>query len=230
MRRNFFTGNDVLDFNRYYNGREEPPIFRKQHIDLKNKLFIPVDDLGLLKLSKNPQEDVILHHFVKDNRQNKFVFGEKPPLELFQKVYAVTSSDLSVDSRRSFELFNLGNILKAHINANLIQNEFDLLAILTLIWGANPETYKWAFGNVEKGSIVAVSSQAVEDVEVFKKGFTRAVEMIEPENICWYGTVYDWVGQYYDVSRIVKMQTRTQLIRQKQIIKENQNCFDLFSA
>lgn len=215
MKKDFPTGNDVLDFNRYYNGREEPPIFRKQYIDLKNKLFVPVDDLGLLQLSKNPQEEVILHHFVNDRRQNKFVFGEKPPLELFQKVYAVTSSDLSVDSARSYELFNLGNILKSRINANRLQNEFELLVILTLIWGANPETYKWAFGNVEKGSIVAVSSQAVEDIEVFKKGFIRAVEMIEPENICWYGTVYDWVAKYYDVSKIVKMQTRTQLIRHK---------------
>ena len=230
MKKDFSTGNDVLDFNRYYNGREEPPIFRKQYIDLQNKLFVPVDDLGLLQLSKNPQEEVILHHFVNDRRQNKFVFSEKPPLELFQKVYAVTSSDLSVDSEMSFELFNLGNILKARINANRLQNEFDFLVILTLIWGANSETYKWAFGNIEKGSIVAVSSQAVEDIEVFKKGFIRAVEMIEPENICWYGTAYDWVSEYYDVSKIVKMQTRTQLIRHKKMIEMAKNQKELFSA
>ena len=70
------------------------------------------------------------------------------------------------------------------------QNEFGLLVILTLIWGSK-ETFDFAFGNVEKGSIVAVSSQAVEGVNVFKKGFVQAVKTIEPQNICWYGNVFD---------------------------------------
>lgn len=229
MTKTNFTGNNVLDFNRYYNGKEEPPLFRKQYIDLNDKLFIPVDDLGLLCLSDNPSDNVILHHFVKDKRQNKFVFNENPPLDLFQKVYAVTSSDLSVDSANSYEIFNLSNILKARINAYRLQNEFDLLVILTLIWGAE-DTFNFAFENVERGSIVAVSSQAVEDVGVFKKGFAKAVAMIAPEYICWYGNVYDWVADYYDVSRIIRMQTRTQLIKQKQLVEKSRWQGNLFSA
>ena len=166
MKQTILTGNDVLDFNRFYNGKEEPPIFRKQFIDLKDKIFVPIDDLALMKLSENPQNNVVLHHFVKDTRQNKFVFNENPPFDLFQKVYAITSSDLSVDSANSYEIFNLCNILKARINAFRLQNEFGLLVILTLIWGSK-ETFDFAFGNAEKGSIVAVSSQAVEGVNVF---------------------------------------------------------------
>lgn len=217
MKRILQTGNDVLDFNCYFEGKNEPPIFRKQFIDLRNKIFVPVDDLALMQLSKNPANEVILHHFVKDNRQNKFVFNQSPPLSLFQKVYAVTSSDLSVDSNNSYEIFNLSNILKARINAYRMQNEFGLLAILTLIWGSE-QTFDFAFGNIEKGSVVAVSSQAIKDVSVFRKGLVHAIKIIEPENICWYGQVYDWVGEYYDVSKIVKMQTRTQLIRQKKVV------------
>lgn len=60
MKKFLQTGNDVLDFNQYYNGKEKPPIFRKQYIDLNNKLFIPVDDLGLLNLSEKLEDEVIL--------------------------------------------------------------------------------------------------------------------------------------------------------------------------
>lgn len=139
----------MLDFNRFYNGKEEPPIFRNQFIDLKDKISVP--------------------------------------------------------------------------------NEFGLLVILTLIWGSK-ETFDFAFGNVEKGSIVAVSSQAVEGVNVFKKGFVQAVKTIEPQNICWYGNVFDWVADYYNVSKIVKMQTRTQLIRQKRFYERDKLQGNLFSA
>lgn len=120
-------------------------------------------------------------------------------------------------------------ITKARINAFRLQNEFGLLVILTLIWGTK-ETFDFAFGNVEKGSIVAVSSQAVEGVNVFKKGFVQAVKTIEPQNICWYGNVFDWVADYYDVSKIVKMQTRTQLIRQKRFYERDKLQGNLFSA
>lgn len=229
MNQRKATGNDVLDFDKYYNGKEESPVFRKQYIDTRNKLFIPVDDLGLLSLSNNISGEVILHQFVKDSKQNKFVTNEKPPVNLFQKVYAVTSSDLSVDSSHAYEVFNLSNILKSRINAYRMQNEFGLLVILTLIWG-NESTFEYAFGNIEKGSTVAVSSQAIENTEVFKKGFCKALKMIEPENICWYGRIFDWVGKYYDITKIVKMQTRSQLIKRKIAFEKEKYQRELFSA
>ena len=228
MKKSFQTGNDVLDFNRYYKGKEEPPLFRKQYIDLKDKIFIPIDDLGLLKLSKSPENEVIVHQFVKDSRQNKFVINETPPLDLFQKVYAVTSSDLSVDSVNSYDIFNLGNILKARINAFRLQTEFDLIVILTLIWGEE-STFKYAFENIEKGSVVAVSSQAIENIEIFRKGFIHAIKLIEPKNICWYGKVFDWVSDYYNTSKIIQMQTRTQLIHRKLMLERFKEQIDLFS-
>lgn len=214
------TGNDVLDFSRYFNGNNEPPLFRKQYIDFKNKLFIHVDDPGLFVLSNNLKKNVILHHFVEDKKQNSFVMNKNPPLNLYQKAYAVTSSDLSVDSLHTFKPFNDSNILKARINAYRLQNEFDLLVILTLIWG-DRSTFEWAFNNIEKGSDCAVSSQSIKDEKTFREGFIYSINKIQPEHLCWYGIVFDWVKEYYDLKRIVKMQTRTQLIQQKQILLEN---------
>ena len=98
-----------------------------------------------------------------------------------------------------------------------------------MLWGEE-NTFKYAFEKVEKGSAVAVSSQAIENVEIFKKGFIRAVQTIEPEHICWYGNVYDWVNDYYDTSKIIQMQTRTQLIHRKQMLERSKGQVDLFSA
>ena len=82
---------------------------------------------------------------------------------------------------------------------------------------------------IEKGSIVAVSSQAIENTEVFKKGFCQAIKMIEPENICWYGKIFDWAGEYYDTAKIVKMQTRSQLIKRKAAFEKEKYQRELFS-
>ena len=45
MNKRKVTGNDVLDFDKYYNGKEESPVFKKEYINVKDKLFVPVDDL-----------------------------------------------------------------------------------------------------------------------------------------------------------------------------------------
>lgn len=129
------SGNDVLDYSKYFNGKNEPPLFYRQIIDPKNKLFVPVDDLELINISKNIKQDVILHHFVWDKKQNKETFCKFPPIKIYDKVYAVCSKDLSVDSKNMFDCFNNSNILKSRIDAYRLQTEYDLLVILTLIWG-----------------------------------------------------------------------------------------------
>ena len=62
-RQTILTGNDVLDFNRFYNGKEEPPIFRKQFIDLKDKILVP--------LSVNSKKQIGHSEFKTCVRMNK---------------------------------------------------------------------------------------------------------------------------------------------------------------
>lgn len=225
------TGNDVLDFSCFFSGVNEPPFFYKQIINPQNKLFVPADDLKMMKLTSSQKNSVIIHHYVKDSVQNKEVFSLTPPLSLYDSVYAVCSKDLSVDSRNNFEVFNNSNILKARIYASQLQTKYSLLVILTLIWG-DETTYKWAFGNIEKGSCVSVSSQGITDPVIFENGLIEAIKIIQPEYIFWYGNpndFYDLISSYYDFSRIIPMQSRTKLIHSIQERKQEERQPLLFS-
>lgn len=209
------TLNDVIDYSKFFNGKDDPPVFRHEYFDLSNKIFVPADDFKLAQnLVSNTKEEVIIHHFEYDSRQNRLLINNLADKSLHQKVFAVTSPDFSADSNNCWSCLNEGNILKSRICAFRWQSELGEPVILTLLWGRDPATYKWAFGNVEKESIVAVSSQGVSDVDTFEKGIRAGIEMIQPDYICWYGKVFDFMHKYYDLHRIVKMQKRSELIKQ----------------
>ncbi len=211
------TLNDVIDYSKFYSGNDEAPRFYHEcfeYNELKGKLFVPVDDVELgWNLRENSESGTILHHFVHDKSQNRLLINNLADKGLHEKVFAVTSPDFSVDSNNCWSCFNEGNILKSRICAYRWQSELEESVILTLSWGADKETYKWAFGNVEKGSVVAVSSQAVKDKRIFENGIRVGIDMIQPDFICWYGKVFDFIDKYYDRHRIIHMQTRSELIR-----------------
>lgn len=218
------TLNDVMDYSKYFSGKNEPPIFCHEYIDLNDKLFVPEDDFKLAQtLTSNTKENVILHYFEYDKNQNRLIINNNADRELHNKVFAVTSPDFSVDSNNCWSCFNEGNILKSRICAYRWQTELEEPVILTLLWGSDSATYKWAFGNVEKGSIVAVSSQGVEDLQTFENGIRVGIDMIQPDYICWYGRIFDFMSKYYDSHRIIKMQTRTELLKMYKTQLNNEN-------
>lgn len=215
-----FTGNDVIDYSRFYNGKDEPPMFYCEYIDLKNKIFIPNDDFSLAqKIEIKTKTNGILYYFSYDSTQNRLIHNPLADRKLHSKFYAVCSPDFSADSSNCFPIFNEANILKARINASLWQSECGESVILTLIWG-DKSTYKYAFDCVEKGSVCAVSHQGVKDEEIFREGLATAIDKIQMENICWLGDVPTYVTKFYDIARIVKMQPRRELLR---LHKEMQN-------
>lgn len=206
------TMNDVIDNAKYYNGKDESPWFYHEHFETRGKVFIPVDDIDLgERLCLNTKEDAILHYFVADGKQNRLLRKALTDKALHKKFYAVCSPDPSVDSANCWECFNNANILKARISAHRWQQEVGERVILTLIWG-DESTYKYAFGNIEKGAIVAISHQGVVDEGVFKRGLLCAIDTIQCEAICWYGTIPKYLGVYYDMKKIVRMHSRYQLV------------------
>lgn len=226
------TGNDVIDFAKYYNGKDETPHFYMEYLDLKNKFFVPIDDVSLSKkLCKNTKKDAILHYFAKDTKQNRLIKNISADYTLHKKFYAVCSPDFSVDSNGCYACFNNSNILKSRICAYKWQSSLGLCVILTLIWGKE-DTYKYAFQNIEKGSIVAISYLGVKEKLTFKKGFLYAINHIQPGYICWYGYVPNYVKEYYDINRLVNMQTRGKLItmQKKKSIDKMMNNFDFINT
>lgn len=206
------TQNDVIDFSKYFSGQNIPPAFFHEYIDLKDKIYIPVDDLKIVnKLGLVTREQVILHYFAKDNCQNRLFGNICADKSLHEKVFATTSPDFSVDSNHCWRCLNEANILKARIIAALWQSRFEESVILTLIWG-DETTYDVAFSNIEKGSVCAVSYQGIQEESIFKEGLKRAIDKIQMDYICWYGSIPPYLKEFYDPYRIIKMQTRTDLM------------------
>lgn len=224
------TLNDVIDYSKFYDGKDEAPFFYHENFNLKGKLFVPADDFKLgQKLIDFPKENIVLHYFIHDSKQNRLLLNNLADKNLHQKVYAVTSPDFSADSANCWSCLNEANILKSRICASRWQQECEEPVILTLLWG-DRSTYKYAFGNVEKGSVCAVSHQGIQNEQIFREGLETAVEKIRMENLCWLGNIPDYVKEFYDLKRIIKMQTRTELLKilGNRIIESNQNF--LFSA
>ena len=215
------TLNDVMDYSKFFFGKDEPPIFYNEKFELKNKLFVPVDDFKICeKLDYNSKDDVILHYFVKDSCQNRLIINNFADKKLHSKVYAVASPDFSADRNNCYSCFNESNILKSRICAYRWQSELGERVLLTWLW-AGKDTYKWSFGNVDKGAPGVVSSQGVKDWNIFESGLRAGIDMIAPEFLCWLGEIPSFVSKYYDLKRIIKMDTRTDLFRE--LKKKNHN-------
>lgn len=208
-----FTGNDVTDYSQFFNGKDEPPRFYREYFDLQHKIFIPNDDVSLAeKLEINTKQNGILHYFSYDKKQNGLIVNPFKDKKLHSKFYAVCTPDFSVDSASCFSCFNESNILKARINATLWQEKCEEPAILTLIWG-DETTYRYAFENVERGTVCAVSHQGIKDEQTFKDGLKKAVDTIQMEKLCWLGNIPEYIKGFYDLNRIIRIQTRNELLQ-----------------
>ena len=215
------TLNDVIDYSKFYNGKDEPPQFFHEHFELADKIFVPADDFKLgQKLTDSIKENIVLHYFIHDSKQDRLLLNNLADKNLHQKVFAVTSPDFSADSGNCWSCLNEANILKSRICASRWQQECGEPVILTLLWG-DQSTYKYAFGNVEKGTICAVSHQGIQNERIFREGLETAVEKIRMENLCWLGNIPEYVKEFYDLNRIIKMQTRTELL---QMLKRQKAC------
>lgn len=219
--------NDVIKYAKYFSGNEEPPVFRKEKfLGLREKIYVPYDDYKVIQsLNVDPKRDIVLHYYVKDKYQNVLMENPGAHRKEHSKVYASTSPDFSVDSMHCYSCLNITNILKSRIIASIWQNKYEERVILTLIWGGK-DTYAMAFSNVEKGSVVSVSTVRVKDYEVFYEGLRTAIDIISPEEICWYGRIIENIENVYDRNRIIPMQSRRTVVAEKQYWAPDQLHFD----
>lgn len=198
--------------------RESPPRFFKQHFSLKDKFFIPYDELKTYcKVYKS--ENVIPHFFIDDSKQTCFASHPDAHSDLLDTVHALCSPDYSVYTN-VFAEFNISQILLSRLIARYWQDK-GRFVILSVSW-SQANTFDIAFNNVEKGCIVAVSHIGVTDETCFKQGFIEMLKRIEPETICWYGAIPFWVDTFYETKNIIRMQKRFSFIQEKKLQRK---CF-----
>lgn len=189
------------------------PKFFRQSFNVKDKKFVPYDELSAA-LKTEQLKNLIPHFFIDDKKQVCFAGNPEKHSEILDKVFALCSTDFSVFSN-TYSQFNNAIILLNRLIASYWQQK-GRFVILTMTWG-NEETYGAAFSNVEKGSAVSVSTEGVNDWNCFKKGFLEMLKEIEPAEICWYGTVPEWIHKFYSLNDIVLIPKRFKRLQSKDL-------------
>ncbi len=210
---NFFTL--ARKWAGFYKSYENPPHFYRQHMDLRNKDFIPFDELSAFS-KKFPINNCIPHFFIADEKQVAFASNPLKDSDLISKSYAIFSTDFSAFAN-TFPEFNNAMILLNRLIASYWQQS-DRFVIMTFSWG-DERTYETAFSNIDKGIIAGISTEGVRDWVCFKSGFLEMLRQIEPSKICWYDQIPLWVYDYYLKENIISLPKR--FTRIKGISDEN---------
>lgn len=185
----------------------EPPPFFRQVFSLKDKIIVPYDELFSASHDYS-LSNLVPHMFIDDQKQA--VFAEKPEAhsDALDKVFAVFSPDFS-NFVNIYPQFNNTMILLNRLVASAWQ-QMGRYVVLTLSW-AGKESFDVAFENIETGCQVAISTEGVNNKQVFLSGFKEAVQRIKPAKIFWKGTVPDCVCEIFDKQNIVQIEKRHDL-------------------
>lgn len=202
----------------------EIPRFYRQHMDFKDKIFVPYDELE--SASKVvPLEKLIPHFFIEDAKQVNFACNPNCHSELLDKAYAVFSTDFSVFTN-AYPQFNNALLLLNRLVASYWQQK-DRFVIVTLSW-AGKETYETAFSNIEKGSVVGISTEGISDWICFKNGLLEMLKVIEPSVICWYDKIPEWVFGYFSKDRIIQIPKRFKIVSERKKMELEKYQYELF--
>ena len=215
-QNNFFT---LCEKWKSFCKNKEIPYFYKQSFSPADKIFIPYDELSTFSKT-NPIKNVIPHFFIQDENQVNFASNPNAHSNLLDNVYAVFSTDFSVFTN-TFPQFNNAIILLNRLIASSWQQK-GRFVIITLTWGLE-DTYDTAFSNIDKGSIVGISTEGVTDWACFKSGFIEMLKRIEPDYICWYDKIPSWVYEYYPENKIIKIPKRFEVVKEKVFAEHNES-------
>lgn len=195
----------------------EIPMFYRQSIDVRDKIFVPYDELESVSKSV-PLEKLVPHFFIDDKKQVNFACNPDGHSELLDKVYAVFSTDFSVFTN-TYPQFNNALLLLNRLVASYWQQK-DRFVVITLSW-AGKETYETAFLNIEKGSAVGISTEGVSDWICFRNGFLEMLKVVQPSVICWYDRIPEWVYEYFSKDRIIQIPKRFKILQSRELAKES---------
>ena len=207
---NFFT--HIQKWSCRSPNTKEPPPFYRQSFYLVGKTFVPYDELTSWK-DDEPLENLVPHFFIEDYKQTCFADNPQKHSDILNPCYAVFSPDYSVFTN-GYSQFNNAALLLNRLIASYWQS-IGRYVILTLSW-AGADTYDTAFSNIEKGCIVGISTEGVNDWQCFKRGFLEMLSRIAPSKICWYDRVPDWVADYFDLENIIRITKRHKSAMEKE--------------
>lgn len=128
--------------------------------------------------------EVGIHFFVPDYRLNSLIRRKWIP-EVFRQALFVCSPDLSIYYNEPSWIWEANALINRRIG-EWWQRE-GLRVVPTVSW-ATGASYDICFDWIDEGSIVAISTQGIERMDIFQRGLEEMVRRIKPEGIICYST------------------------------------------
>ncbi|MDR3360864.1 MAG: DUF4417 domain-containing protein [Bifidobacteriaceae bacterium] len=175
-------------------GRFDMPIIRRQPLAL--------DDLGLIRFSSVVRDetedlDATVHFFEPDERFDEVWKNPDAYLDELGQYRQVMSPD--------FSLFTTMPIAEQFLNTfrsrwcGWYWQEHGMTVIPTVSW-STVRSFEFCFDAIPKGSVVAVSTLGVRDVEeAFMAGFSHMCRRLSPDQVICYGQPFDAMLALVDV-------------------------------
>ena len=142
-------------------------------------------------LTEKEPQDKILHFFLDDYQFERVWNNPEAYLGVLQQFKAVCSPDFSLYTDFPKVLQHYNNYRRQWCGA--YWQEHDINVIPTVRW-SDEDSYEWCFDGIPKRSLVCISTvggfKEKLVAEKWMRGYHRALELLEPSHILFYGKIY----------------------------------------
>lgn len=176
-----------------YEGKYNIPVIPKINVtDKFNPKFIEFHETH--RIPKEKRKQYIVHFFLPDFLFERTWSRTEQVAGFLKDFKAVLSPDFSqyTDMPRAMQIWNVYR--KSWVSK--YWSELGIKVIPVAGW-SDEESFEYCFDGMPKDSLIAVSSVGVhndfEARELFKQGYNKMVEVLEPRKILFYGRKFDWI-------------------------------------
>ena len=181
---------------------------------------VPLLGFNYAMTEKEPQNK-ILHFFLDDYQFERVWNNPDMYINTLKKFKAVTSPDFSLylDFPKVIQLYN--NYRRQWCGA--YWQDHGITVIPTVRW-ADEESFSWCFDGIPKNSIVCISTVGgVKEKSVREKwlaGYHKALEVLEPSHILFYGKIYDYIDTPVPYTHAVNQNTLNRKLAREKLNEE----------
>lgn len=177
---------DLIDYANLTNGFWQMPI-------IKNNGHVPKDLIGFNYAKTSKDKDCGIHFYVDDYQFERVWNYPEKYLDVLREYDCILSPDFSLYLDMPMPM-KIWNIYRSRQIGAYYQSQ-GLTVIPTISW-AEPDTFKFCFQGIPRGSVVSVSTVGVKrDVaalDIWHDGMVEMIRQIMPSDILVYGGKLDF--------------------------------------
>ena len=181
---------------------------------------VPLLGFNYAKTEKEP-ENKIAHFFLDDYQFERVWNNPDMYLNMLGRFKAVISPDFSlyVDFPKAIQMFN--HYRRQWCGA--YWQEFGINVIPTVRW-SDESSYEWCFDGIPRHSLVCISTfggfKEKEVREKWLKGYHKALEVLEPSHILFFGKVFKEIDVPVPYTHAVNQNTLNRELARKKLNEE----------